>query len=152
MSDIIPSVFRLDQATGQVDFVNDTMKVAFMEGNFDDGFFNNIKSYDELTQYEIPEHAGYVTGGITVDGKEVVYDAISDNIIYNMYDVCMRVDGGRLGPIRFGVLYNVTRTSHNIVYIFDFLENKFVNDGAKFKIKISDKGLMRAYQGDGCNQ
>ena len=144
MADIIPRVFIDDQASGRVNFASDDMKMALFNNVFNDCVLKDIVSYDQIKQYEIPECCGYYTGGLIVSNPTVGYDNNDGSIFYNINDIGMTVSGGTLGPTRYGVIYN-TSTGH-LVYIFDFQEDKTVNDGANFKIKIDDNGLMKAMQ------
>ena len=141
MSDIIPIIFADDQAKKKVDFVNDYMKVALLSGTFNECVLETITSFDEISSNEIPAQFGYTQGGFIVGGKTVHIDTLEYAVVYDMNDVGMTVSGGTLGPVRYGVLYDLDNDNH-LVYIFDFGEDKTVNDGAQFKIKIDDKGLM----------
>ena len=145
MSDIIPIVFADDQAKKKVDFVNDYMKVALLSGTFNQCELENITSFDEIADREIPAQYGYTQGGFNVGGKSVSINTTEYAVVYNMNDVGMTVTGGTLGPVRYGVLYDLDNDNH-LVYIFDFGEDKTVNDGAQFKIKIDANGLMKAGQ------
>ena len=143
MSDIIPLVFITDQANNAVDFVNDDMKVALLSGTYDDCKLKSLTSYDEIKKYELSPYYGYQTGGFVAPNKSI--NTVDDMLVYDMGDVGMTVHGGTLGPTRYAVLYDEDVDNH-LVYIFDFGEDKTVKDGAQFKIKIDDKGLMGAKQ------
>lgn len=145
MADIIPNIFLKDQAEKNVDFVNDEMKVALLSGTYNDCLLRDVISFDEISGNEISEEYGYHLGGFNVVNKTVVVDTTDNSIVYNMNDVGMTVNGGTLGPTRYGVLYDITNNNH-LVYVFDFGEDKTVNDGANFKIKIDENGLMKAKQ------
>lgn len=145
MADVIPIIFPSDESNKLSDFVNDDMKVALLSGTYSECALRGVVSFDQISDNELPALYGYPLGGFPVGGKTV---AITDDgafITYNMNDVGMTVAGGTLGPVRYGVLYNTTNSNH-LVYVFDFGEDKTVNDGAQFKIKIDDKGLMKAGQ------
>ena len=143
MADIIPLIFPKDQAEKKVDFINDSMRLALLSGTYDEVSLKQKTSYNELVSYEISPNYGYTTGGIIVGGKTVTIDVTDNSVIYDVDDIGMTVNGGTLGPTRYGVIYNVSN-SNNLVYIFDFGEDKTVNDGADFKIKIDSDGLLRA--------
>jgi len=145
MADIIPNIFLKDQAEKNVDFVNDEMKVALLSGTYNDCLLRDVISFDEISSNEIPEMYGYYTGGFNVVNKTIVVDTTDNSIVYDMDDVGMTVVGGTLGPVRYGVLYDTTNSNH-LIYVFDFGEDKTVNDGANFKIKIDENGLMKAKQ------
>lgn len=145
MSDIIPNIFLKDQAEKLVDFPNDQMKVALMTGAYDECTLRDKTSYDQISGNELTSGAGYPTGGIPVTGQTVTVNNDADEVVYDIDDVGMAVTGGTLGPVRYGVLYDLDNSNH-LVYIFDFGEDKTVNDGAQFKIKIDDNGLMKAKQ------
>jgi len=143
--DIIPKIFEYDQALKRSDFVNDTMKLALLSGTFDECNLRYTDSFNDLSAYEIAPIYGYPAGGMPVYGKSVENP---DKQIYIKYDIDntgFTVSGGQLGPIRYGVIYNESNSNH-LVYIFDFGEDKTVNDGADFQIKIDDNGLMWAEQ------
>ena len=143
MADIIPLIFPKDQAEKKVDFINDSMRLALLSGTYDEVSLKQKTSYNELVSYEISPNYGYTTGGIIVGGKTVTIDVTDNSVIYDVDDIGMTVNGGTLGPTRYGVIYDVSN-SNNLVYIFDFGEDKTVNDGADFKIKIDSDGLLRA--------
>ena len=145
MADIIPNIFPHDQAKKIVDFENDTMKVALLNKTYNECTLRNATSFDEFVLDEAPALYGYPLGGFPVGGKTVTIDTDKNEVVYDMNDVGMTVSGGTFGPVRYGVLYNLSNNNH-LVYIFDFLEDKLVNDGAQFKIKIDDNGLMKAKQ------
>jgi hypothetical protein len=145
MADIIPNVFLKNQADKNINFSTDIMKVAFISGTYNEGALRTIHSYNQLSAYEVSAVYGYPQGGLPVGGKTVVVDTDKDELVYDMHDVGMTVSGGTFGPVRYGVLYDIT-DYNTIVYIFDFGADKTVNDGAMFKIKINDDGLMRAKQ------
>ena len=145
MSDIIPNIFGLDQALKLVDFPNDSMKVALMSGTYNESTLRDRTSFNEISGYEVSAVYGYPDGGIPVGVKTVAVNSDSDEVIYDMADVGMTVNGGTFGPVRYGVMYNMNNNNH-LVYIFDFGADKTVNDGAQFKIKINDSGLMKAKQ------
>ena len=143
MADIIPNIFIKDQAEKLVDFANDEMKVALLSGTCSECTFREATSYDEFVSMEIDALYGYPQGGFPVGGKTITVN--TDEIVYDMNDVGMTVAGGTFGPVRYGMLYDTSNSNH-LVYIFDFGEDKTVNDGAQFKIKIDDDGLMKAKQ------
>ena len=145
MADIIPNIFLKDQAEKHIDFVADTMKVALLSGTYDNCKLREKNKYDDISADEISQHYGYVSGGFNVYHKTVTVDTKTDSVLYDMGDVGMTVSGGTLGPVRYGALYDLSNDNH-LVYLFDFGEDKMVNDGASFKIKIDDGGLMKAKQ------
>lgn len=145
MADIIPNIFIKDQAEKLIDFANDDMRVALLSGTYDDCTFRDATSFDEFASAEVPALYGYPQGGFPVGGKTVTVDTNENTIVYDMNDVGMTVAGGTFGPVRYGMMYDVSNNNH-LVYIFDFGEDKTVNDGAQFKIKIDDNGLMKAKQ------
>jgi hypothetical protein len=149
MSDIIPNIFLKDQAEKLVDFPNDTMKLALLSGTYDECSLRDTVTYNQLSAYEVPPFFGYSTGGIQVGHKTVVINDVANELIYDVNDIGMTVSGGTFGPVRYGVMYNLNNSNH-LVYIFDFGENRTVNDGAQFKIKIDDRGLMKAKQLSDC--
>jgi len=141
MADITPISFIYDQASKKIDFVNDVMKIALFSGTYNCVWLSGQNRYEDLSHNEIPQMYGYITGGFEVQNKSLVIDVENNVVKYDMDDLEVSVVGGQFGPVRYGVLYNVSNLN-KIVYIFDFLEDKIVNDGAKFKIKIDDGGLM----------
>lgn len=143
MADIIPNVFLKDQADKKIDFVNDSMKVAFMTGLFDESTLRATTNFTEIQSNQYTAQYGYVAGGYAVTGKTLT--VVGDEIVYNMDDIAMYVSGGNMGPIRYAVMYNTTN-SGRLVYVFDFGEDKTVVDGAQFKIKIDANGLMKSKQ------
>lgn len=145
MSDIIPNIFLKDISNGNINYVDDHMNIALCSGTFNGCHLRDIETYNQLSQFELSNKFGYTTGGIHVSNKSINTNAMLNEVVYDMDDVSMTVSGGNLGPIRYGVLYNTVNANHN-VYIFDFLEDKYVNDGAQFKIKIDDGGLMKSKQ------
>jgi len=145
MANVIPRIFPLDEASKLSDFVNDNMKVALLSGTFNECNLREIVSFDQISDNEIPTLYGYTQGGFLVGGKTVTKSVDDTFIVYDMNDVGMTVAGGTLGPVRYAVMYNETNSDH-LVYVFDFGEDKTVNDGAQFKIKIDDNGLMKAGQ------
>lgn len=145
--DIIPRIFMDDQAKKLVDFVNDEMRVALISGSYDACVFKEATSFDEFVSNEVPALYGYPQGGFPVGGKTVTIDTEENAVVYNINDVGMTVAGGTFGPVRYGIMYNISNNNH-LVYVFDFGEDKTVNDGAQFKIKIDDNGLMKAKQLD----
>jgi len=149
MADVIPNIFLKDQAEKLVDFPNDLMKVALLSGTYDECGLRDVVYYNQLSAYEVLPFFGYSQGGLQVSNKSVVIDDCANEIIYDMNDVGMTVNGGTFGPVRYGVMYDIDNNNH-LVYVFDFGENKTVNDGAQFKIKIDDRGLMKAKQLSDC--
>ena len=141
MADITPIKFIMDQASKKIDFINDEMKVALFHGTYNCVWLSGKETYDDLIANELPELYGYITGGFSVTNKTLTQDIENNVIRYDMDDIEVSVIGGTFGPTRYGVLYNISN-NNNIVYIFDFTEDKYVNDGAKFKIKIDDGGIM----------
>ena len=145
MADIIPNIFLKDQAEKLVDFANDNMKVALLSGAYNECTLRESTSFDQFSANEIPALYGYPQGGFPVGGKTVTVNTEENTIVYDMNDVGMTVAGGTFGPVRYGILYDTSNSNH-LVYIFDFGEDKTVNDGAQFKINIDDGGLMKAKQ------
>lgn len=145
MADIIPNIFLKDQAEKKIDFANDSMKVALLSGTYNECNLRETTSFDQIVVNEVPELYGYPQGGFETSNKSVTVDLEENSIVYDMNDVGMTVAGGTFGPVRYGVLYDISNSNH-LVYIFDFGEDKTVNDGAQFKIKIDDNGLMKAKQ------
>lgn len=143
--DLIPKVFLNDQALKKSDFVNDTMKLALLSGTYDECSLKNTVSYDDISYNEIAPLYGYDTGGMLVTGKTVTTTVTDEHIVYDIDNVGFTVSGGTLGPIRYGVIYNISNSDH-LVYVFDFIEDKTVNDGGTFQIKIDDGGLFWAEQ------
>lgn len=145
MADVIPNIFLQDQAEKKIDFANDEMKVALLTGTYNECTLRETTSFDQIASKEVAALYGYTQGGLVVNGKTVTVDTDEDALVYDMNDVGMTVGGGTFGPVRYGVLYDQTNSNH-LVYVFDFGEDKTVNDGADFKIKIDDEGLMKARQ------
>ena len=144
IKDIIPTIFPKDQAMKKVDFVNDVMKVALLSGTYNECKLQETVSYDDISIHEISPLYGYHTGGLDATGKGLHVDDQDYSVVYEMADVeGMKVVGGTLGPVRYGVLYDLSNDNH-LVYIFNFGEDITVDDGADFKIKINDGGLMKA--------
>lgn len=145
MSDVIPNIFLIDQAEKKVDFVQDEMKIAFMSGTYDECGLRETVKFSDIQYREVSASNGYIKGGLPVYGKTLTVNTESDELIYDMDDVYVTISGGTFGPTRYGVVYDLDNEDH-LIYIFDFGEDKTVNDGAKFKIKIDDSGLMKAKQ------
>jgi len=145
MADIIPNIFMKDQAEKKIDFPNDNMKLALFNGIYDACGLRDVLSYDQIASHEVAPLYGYPQGGFSVHGKSVTIDDTTNEVVYDMNDVIMTVSGGTFGPTRYGVVYNLSYANH-IVYVFDFIEDKTVNDGAQFAIKIDTNGLMKARQ------
>ncbi len=145
MSDVIPDIFLFDQAIKKSDFVNDDMKVAFLSGTYDECGLRETVSFADISGCEVSGSNGYTNGGLLIKGQTVVVNPDSNELIYNIDDIYMTVSGGAFGPTRYGAIYDLSNDNH-LVYIFDFGEDKTVDDGAKFMIKIDDAGLMKAKQ------
>ena len=145
MADVIAKIFMNDQALKLSDFINDTMKLALLSGTYDECSLYNTESYDDISSNEINPSFGYDTGGMLVTGKNVITTTTEKPIVYDIDNIGFTVSGGTLGPVRYGAIYNVTNSNH-LVYIFDFGEDKTVNDGGTFQIKVDDKGLFWAEQ------
>lgn len=145
MADVIPTIFLKDQAEKKIDFANDSMKIALLTGTYNVCTLRETTSFDEISSNEVVSLYGYPLGGFPIGGKTVTVNTDEDSIVYNMNDVGMTVAGGTFGPVRYGVLYDTSNNNH-LVYVFDFGEDKTVNDGAQFKIQIDDNGLMKARQ------
>ncbi len=146
MADVIPNIFIDDQATKNIDFVNDIMKVALLSGTFTESYLRNTSAFDIISDNEIDGKYGYPAGGFTAINKTVTTNSDAERVVYDMDDVGGTVAGGTLGPIRYGVLYNASNSGH-LVYIFDFGSDLTVNDGAQFMIRIDSDGLMYGAQG-----
>lgn len=145
MADVIPDIFLYDQAIKKSDFLNDDMRIAFLSGTYSDCALRETISFSELSGCEVSGSNGYTPGGLLVKGQSVTVDTNTNELIYNIDDIYMTVSGGTFGPTRYGAIYDLSNDDH-LVYVFDFGEDKTVNDGAKFKIKIDDAGLMKAKQ------
>lgn len=145
MSDVIPNIFLIDQAEKKVDFVNDTMKIAFLSGTYDESSLRDTSAFDSISCREVSGSNGYIEGGLPIYGQSLAIDDEANELIYDIDDIYMTVSGGTFGPTRYGAIYDISNDDH-LIYIFDFGEDKTVNDGAKFKIKIDDAGLMKAKQ------
>lgn len=147
MSDIIPNIFIIDQAEKKIHFNEDNLVVAFYNGVFDEPVIRDSISYDSfpLSAYEKEETNGYTSGGVDVTGNTVTVDLETDEVYYDIDDVVITASGGPIGPIRYAGLYN-SSNNNNFIYFFDFLEEKTVEDGASFKLRIDNEGLMKAKQ------
>lgn len=141
--DIVLRSFIKDQADKKVDFVNDDMKIALFSGTYDSNVLKNKETYNDIAKYEVSALYGYTTGGLTVIDKSISVNNDTDEVTYDISDVSMTVTGGTFGPVRYGALYDVTN-DNRLIYIFDFGEDRTVNDGAQFKIQIDANGLMKA--------
>ena len=144
MSDVIPNIFLIVQAAKKVDFVNDEMKMVFLSGTYDECFVRDAQSFSDISQYEV-SGLSYPAGGVPVTGQTITINDDLNELVYDVDDIYMSVSGGPFGPTRYGAIYNISNDDH-LVYVFDFGEDKTVNDGAEFKIKIDDAGLMKAKQ------
>jgi len=145
MANIIPNIFYYDQAKKLIDFENDDMKVALLNKTYNECTLRNAISYDDFIADEVPALYGYPQGGFPIGGKTVTIDSDKNEVVYDINDFGMIVSGGTFGPVRYAMVYNQSNNNH-LVYIFDLEEDKTVNDGAEFKIKINDNGLMTAKQ------
>ncbi len=146
MSDVIPNIFLKNQADNEIDFVSDTMKVALLSGTYDEFTLRDTSAFNVIEDNEISGMYGYSTGGYTVTGITVTLNSDDNSVVYDIDDVGGTVSGGTLGPVRYGVMYDITNDG-SLVYIFDFGEDLTVNDGAQFKIQIDTNGLMKSKQG-----
>ena len=149
MADIIPNIFLKDQAEKNVNFPVDIMKVVLLSGTYDECYLRDVVSFHDISGYEVRPLYGYPQGGLPVTNTTITMNTQLNEIIYDMTDVSMTVNGGTFGPVRYGVLYDLNSSNH-LVYIFDFGGDKTVNDGASFKIQIDANGLMKAKQLYGC--
>ena len=147
MADVIPNILLKNQAEKKVDFVNDTMRVALVSGVYDECSLVDALSFGEVSANELLPLYGYPEGGFPCRDKTITVNDEANEIVYDMLSFGMTVTGGTLGPVRYAVMYDVDYED-SLVYIFDFGEDKTVNDGAQFEVEIDSRGLMKAKQGN----
>ncbi len=144
MADIIPTYFLYEHANGNIDFNSDTFKWALCYGSYDSSFLYNVSSYSQLQTYELSAGNGYVTGGVQTSGSTSI-NTTTNVVVYNSSNPLWICSGGPIGPFRYAAMYDVT-ASDTVVYIYDPLELKTVEDGGTITISINSAGLMTSQQ------
>lgn len=106
-------------ATGVVDFLNDTFKIALMGSGF---IFNKDThhSYTDISASELANGNGYTAGGATLAGVAVTEDDVDDRTEITWNNPSWTAAGGPIGPAAGAVIYDDTHVDKPIVGYIDF--------------------------------
>lgn len=145
MADIIPQYFVTQQANKKIDFENDSIKCIMCSGTYDESTLRDIRYYGNVSANEIPQGNGYTSGGVEVSGTSAFVDDTNNRTVYFCNYITFTASGGTVGPVRYGVMYDITG-EYTTVYVFDFGENRTIEDGSNLVIRTDPDGFLRARQ------
>lgn len=143
MADVIPNIFFVDQADGNINFNTDEFKCCLVYYNpkLEESNILALQTYSNVATHEVANGNGYETSGVGVSTYTTV-DVTTNDMLYMCSSPSWTVSGGEVGPFNYAVFYDTTVDNH-IVYVYDFLKNYTVADGGIIKINIDSGGLMR---------
>lgn len=125
MTDFIYNESFFRWLRGEIDLLNDTLKVALLDNTYVPDR-DNDSVFGDVSGSEIAAGLGYTAGGETLAGKSVTKDNLND---WAMFD-CNDVSGWSAATFtgaRYGVIYvasGVPATSYLIYLVdLDFLRN-----------------------------
>ena len=106
-------------ATGAVDFLNDTFKIALMGSGF---IFNKDThhGYTDISASELANGNGYTAGGATLAGVSVIEDDVDDRAEITWNNPSWTAAGGPIGPAAGAAIYDDTHVDKPIVGYIDF--------------------------------
>ncbi len=139
MADIVFHNWLTQMANKEIDFDNDTLKVALLTSAYTPDVDHT--DWSDLSANELGDGNGYTTGGVTVAGT-VANDDSNDNAKFDIADPSWTASGGAIGPALYGVLYDTTTSTNWLAYLFDFSTVQTAQDGASFTIQIDTDGLF----------
>lgn len=145
MADIIPQYFILQQAVQVVNFNTDSFKCILCDGTYDESALRDFRTYGDVSANEIAPGNGYTSGGIDVSGTSATIDDTNNRVLYKSDDMYFTASGGSIGPARYAVMYDPDG-ENTLVYVFDFGENKTIQDGTSLIIRVDTTAFMRGYQ------
>jgi len=129
------NVFRKALLDGDIDLVNDTLKLALCTGTYSPDIDADL-DYGDITN-EVANGSGYVTGGAAVTGGALNQDDSGDSGEFDIDDV---VWSSASFTAAKAVLYDTTVSNKLICYI-DF-DGDQVGDGGNFTVAINASGIL----------
>lgn len=95
---------------GDVDYKNDTIRVALMDSSF---AFNQDTDefWSDVNSTEVASGAGYTSGGQALASKDVAYDAGSNEVRYPAADTVWSPGAGETLTANYCVVYKDTGTA-----------------------------------------
>ena len=140
MADAIYNKFRAELLNGNIDLVNDTIKVMLLKNSYtpdvDAHDFIDDVSGDEVSG------TGYTAGGATLANPAVTEDDANDKGKFDADDVSWP---NSTITAHYAVVYKDTGTpsSSPVLGVFDFGADKTTNN-TEFKITWGANGIFRA--------
>lgn len=126
-------------ASGSINWVSDTVKVALLSSSYTPNQDTN-EFFSEVVTYEITG-TGYTAGGATVTGKSLYYDAATNTLQLRCNSVSW---SNSTLTARYAVFYKSTGTNSTsplIAYV-DFDQNVSSTNGT-FQIVVPADGLIK---------
>jgi len=143
--DIIPHNFIYNMSQKLIEFDVNLMKCVLCYDSFNEDNLRDIQSYGDVSGVEITSGNGYNIGGIDVSGTSAYIDNTNNRIIFKCDDLYFPALSGNVGPSRFAVMYD-SEGNDTAIYVFDFGENKTINDGSNMRIRVDSTGFIKARQ------
>ena len=139
MADAIYNIFRAELLNGNIDLVNDTIKVMLLTN----AYTPDVDAHTYISDVSANEvsGSGYTAGGATLANKSVTQDNTNDRGVFDADDVSWP---NSTITARYAVLYKDTGTPSTspILAIYDFGSDQTTNN-VEFKITWGANGLIR---------
>lgn len=128
--------FKGEQAKGNIDLVNDTIKVMIVAG-----YVPNIDTHLYKSDVDASEVAltNYVAGGATLAGKAVAVSSANDRAEWDFTDVTFTALGS--GAVSHAILYKDTGVAGTSVLI-GYVELTKQPNGADYSLLVGANGAL----------
>lgn len=139
MANVVVNTLKSDVLNGNIDLVNDTIKVMLLDSNHT----NDIDAQefvDDVSANEVSASGTYALGGAALTSKTVTTDDTNDRGVFDAADVTFT---SSTITARYAVIYKDTGTPSTspIVCIFDFVTDQ-VSTSGDFSIQWNTDGIL----------
>jgi predicted porin len=128
MASEVANNFRVELASGNIDFSSDTFKIILMGT----GFVFDPDTHDlyaDVSASELSTAYGYTAGGATLGGVAVTQNDVDDQVDITWNNISWTASGGDIGPTCGAIIYDDTATGDVIVGFIDFAADYTESDG-----------------------
>lgn len=131
--------FPLFVGSNDLDLSADTFKIILVSGYT---FNVDHDTLSDVALHEIPNGAGYTTGGKTLMNVSWAWDVGLSKWKWDADDLTWTATGGSIGPTSGAIIYDNTSPDKKLVCYVDFGQAETAGQDTDFKITFGANGIF----------